>query len=138
MTEYTAPKASITSAAFTDEIREQLRYTQGVTPEQATAADVYVATAAAVRRHLVDSWMTTQHDMVTGSTKVVGYFSAEFLMGKQLRNALLNAGLDDQFADAVKALGCAPRDVIDAEYDPGLGNGGVGRLAAWYMVSLSS
>ncbi|MGO1260085.1 MAG: glycogen/starch/alpha-glucan phosphorylase [Bifidobacterium mongoliense] len=138
MTEYTAPKASITSAAFTDEIREQLRYTQGVTPEQATAADVYVATATVVRRHLMDAWMTTQHDMVTGSTKAVGYFSAEFLMGKQLRNALLNAGLDDQFADAVKALGCDPRDVIDAEYEPGLGNGGLGRLAACYIDSLAS
>ncbi len=138
MTEITAPKSPVTSDEFTDEIREQLKYTQGVAPEQATAADVYVATAAAVRRHLVDAWMTTQKDMVNGSTKAVGYLSAEFLMGKQLSNALLNAGLTSQFDDAVKALGFEPQQVVDAEYEPGLGNGGLGRLAACYIDSLAS
>lgn len=138
MTEHTAPVLSITASEFADEIREELKYTQGVTPEQATAADVYVAAAGAVRRHLMDSWMTTQRDMVAGSTKAVGYFSAEFLMGKQLRNALLNAGLNGQFDSAVKELGFDLQEVIDAEYEPGLGNGGLGRLAACYIDSLAS
>ena len=84
MTEITAPKSPITTAEFADEIREQLKYTQGVTVEQATPADVYVAASTAVRRHLMDSWMKTQQDMVNGNTKAVGYLSAEFLMGKQL------------------------------------------------------
>lgn len=92
MTEITAPKSAVTAEQFADEIREQLKYTQGVTVEQAKPADVYVAASAAVRRHLVDSWMKTQADMVNGNTKAVGYLSAEFLMGKQLENALLNAG----------------------------------------------
>ena len=138
MTEITAPKAPVTSDEFTGEIREQLKYTQGVTPEQATAADVYVAAAAAVRRHLVDAWMKTQKDMVSGDTKAVGYLSAEFLMGKQLSNALLNAGLTEQFEAAVKALGFEPQQIVDAEYEPGLGNGGLGRLAACYIDSLAS
>ncbi|MCH4159117.1 MAG: glycogen/starch/alpha-glucan phosphorylase [Bifidobacterium minimum] len=138
MTEITAPKAPVTSDEFTGEIREQLKYTQGVTPEQATAADVYVAAAAAVRRHLVDAWMKTQKDMVSGDTKAVGYLSAEFLMGKQLSNALLNAGLTEQFEAAVKALGFESQQIVDAEYEPGLGNGGLGRLAACYIDSLAS
>ncbi|MCI1220245.1 MAG: glycogen/starch/alpha-glucan phosphorylase [Bifidobacterium sp.] len=138
MTEHTAPTSSITAGEFADEIREELKYTQGVTPGQATAADVYVAAASAVRKHLVESWMTTQHDMVAGNTKAVGYFSAEFLMGKQLRNALLNSGLNEQFDSAVKELGFDLQDVIDAEYEPGLGNGGLGRLAACYIDSLAS
>ncbi|KFI98932.1 glycogen/starch/alpha-glucan phosphorylase [Bifidobacterium subtile] len=138
MTEHTAPMSSTTPGEFADEIRKELKYTQGVTTEQATSADVYVATATAVRKHLVDSWATTQHDMVAGSTKAVGYFSAEFLMGKQLLNALLNAGLSDQFYDAVKELGFDVQDVIDSEYEPGLGNGGLGRLAACYIDSLAS
>lgn len=138
MAEITAPQSPITVNEFADEIREQLKYTQGVTVEQATAADVYVAAATAVRRHLMDSWMTTQHDMVNGDTKAVGYLSAEFLMGKQLRNALLNAGLTDQFDGAVKELGFDVQDVIDAEYEPGLGNGGLGRLAACFIDSLAS
>lgn len=138
MTELTAPKSSITSSEFADELREQLKYTQGVTVEQATAADVYVAAATAVRRHLMDSWMTTQQETINGNTKAVGYLSAEFLMGKQLRNALLNAGLTEQFDEAVKSLGFDVQDVIDSEYEPGLGNGGLGRLAACFIDSLAS
>ena len=71
MTEITAPKSAVTAEQFADEIREQLKYTQGVTVEQAKPADVYVAASAAVRRHLVDSWMKTQADMVNGNTKAV-------------------------------------------------------------------
>ncbi len=59
-------------------------------------------------------------------------------MGKQLRNALLNAGLTEQFDKAVEALGFKVQDVVDAEYEPGLGNGGLGRLAACFIDSLAS
>lgn len=138
MSESAAPKSPVTAKQFADEIREQLKYTQNVTPEQATAADVYVAASKAVRNHLADSWLTTQADMVNGNTKAVGYLSAEFLMGKQLRNALLNAGLTEQFESAVKELGFDVQDVVDAEYEPGLGNGGLGRLAACFIDSLAS
>lgn len=138
MTELTAPKSSVTAAQFADEIRNELKYTQGVTPEQAKPADVYVAAATAVRKHLMDSWMKTQQDMINGNTKAVGYLSAEFLMGKQLRNALLNSGLTEQFEAAVKELGFDPQQVTDAEYEPGLGNGGLGRLAACFIDSLAS
>lgn len=138
MTEITAPKSPVTSAEFADEIREQLKYSQGVTAEQATTADVYVAAAKAVRNHLADAWFTTQADTVNGNTKAVGYLSAEFLMGKQLENALLNAGLTEQFDEAVKSLGFQPKDIVDAEYEPGLGNGGLGRLAACFIDSLAS
>ena len=125
MTEITAPKSPVTAEQFADEIREQLKYTQNVTTEQATPADVYVAASKAVRNHLADSWFKTQADTVNGNTKAVGYLSAEFLMGKQLRNALLNAGLTEQFDKAVEALGFKVQDVVDAEYEPGLGNGGL-------------
>ena len=138
MTEITAPKSPVTAEQFADEIREQLKYTQNVTTEQATPADVYVAASKAVRNHLADSWFKTQADTVNGNTKAVGYLSAEFLMGKQLRNALLNAGLTEQFDKAVEALGFKPQDIVDAEYEPGLGNGGLGRLAACFIDSLAS
>ena len=115
MTEITAPKSPVTAEQFADEIREQLKYTQNVTTEQATPADVYVAASKAVRNHLADSWFKTQADTVNGNTKAVGYLSAEFLMGKQLRNALLNAGLTEQFDKAVEALGFKVQDVVDAE-----------------------
>ena len=138
MTEITAPKSPVTAEQFADEIREQLKYTQNVTTEQATPADVYVAASKAVRNHLADSWFKTQADTVNGNTKAVGYLSAEFLMGKQLRNALLNAGLTEQFDKAVEALGFKVQDVVDAEYEPGLGNGGLGRLAACFLDSIAT
>ena len=138
MTEITAPKSPVTAEQFADEIREQLKYTQNVTTEQATPADVYVAASKAVRNHLADSWFKTQADTVNGNTKAVGYLSAEFRMGKQVRNALLNAGLTEQFDKAVEALGFKVQDVVDAEYEPGLGNGGLGRLAACFIDSLAS
>lgn len=138
MTEQTAPHTPVSVEQFTDEIKEQLTYTQGVTTDLATDADIYVAASLAVRKHLMDSWMTTQRDMVQGSTKAVGYLSAEFLMGKQLRNALLNLGMLETFDDAVRALGHEPNAVIDAEVEPGLGNGGLGRLAACFIDSLAS
>ena len=138
MTEITAPKSPVTTAEFADGIREQLKYAQGVTPEQATPADVYVASSLVVRHYLQDAWFKTQQDMINGSTKAVGYLSAEFLIGKQLRNALLNAGMLDQFDEAVESLGFKPQDVVDAEYEPALGNGGLGRLAACFIDSLAS
>ena len=114
MTEITAPKSPVTTAEFADGIREQLKYSQGVTVEQATPADVYVASSLVVRHYLQDAWFKTQQDMVNGNTKAVGYLSAEFLMGKQLENALLNAGLTDQFNMAVKDLGFSAQEIIDA------------------------
>ncbi|MDD6373350.1 MAG: glycogen/starch/alpha-glucan family phosphorylase, partial [Bifidobacteriaceae bacterium] len=134
----TAPHNPMSAEDFANEIRYELKYTQGVTPKEATVDDVYVAAATAVRKHLVDSWETTKQDMVNGNTKAVGYLSAEFLMGRQLQNALLNSGLTDQFNEAVKEFGFEPKDVIDAEYEPGLGNGGLGRLAACFIDSLAS
>lgn len=138
MTEHSAPQSPLTSIEFAQEIREQLQYRQGVTLQEATIADVYAAASTAVRHHLVDSWLTSQENMVKGNTKAVGYLSAEFLIGKQLKNALLNTGLTDQFTQAVQSLGFEPEDVIDAEYEPGLGNGGLGRLAACFVDSLAS
>ena len=77
--------------------------------------------------------------MVNGNTKAVGYLSAEFLMGKQLRNALLNAGMIDQFNEAVRALGFEPQDVIDVEHEPGARQRRPRpRLAACFIDSLAS
>ena len=69
MTEITAPKSPVTTAEFADGIREQLKYSQGVTVEQATPADVYVASSLVVRHYLQDAWFKTQQDMVNGSPR---------------------------------------------------------------------
>jgi starch phosphorylase len=138
MTEVTAPKASLSGSEFANEIQNKLKYQQGVDISTASPSDIYVAVASVVRDHLVDSWSQTRADMLQGSTKAVGYLSAEFLIGKQLSNALLNVGLNEQFSQAAKELGFSEDEILAAEPEPGLGNGGLGRLAACYVDSLAS
>ena len=138
MTQMTAPHAPITAEAFADEIRNYLLTEQGVTPQEATVKDVYVATAKATRNHLVPAWAKTRADMVKGNTKAVGYLSAEFLLGRQLRNSLLDAGLSEQFSKAMAELGFDANEVVFSEPEPGRGNGGLGRLAACFVDSLAS
>lgn len=138
MTQMTAPHAPITAEAFADEIRNYLLTEQGVTPQEATVKDVYVATAKATHNHLVPAWAKTRADMVKGNTKAVGYLSAEFLLGRQLRNSLLDAGLSEQFSKAMAELGFDANEVVFSEPEPGLGNGGLGRLAACFVDSLAS
>ena len=129
---------AVTTQQFKDEIIAALRYSRGVSPKEADVTDVYVAASTAVRNRLVDKWIQTREDTLQGNTKAVGYLSAEFLLGTQLPNAVLNAGLTKEFDQAVEELGFDPRKVEDAEYEPGLGNGGLGRLAACFIDSLAS
>ncbi|MFT8705162.1 glycogen/starch/alpha-glucan phosphorylase [Bifidobacterium aquikefiricola] len=138
MVDITAPKASLSVEDLKKRITTNLQEKQGVRPEEATVADAYAATAEVVRDYLSVSWMDAKQRMVEGHVKAVGYLSAEFLLGRQLSNALLNAGLTQQFEGAVAELGFKPKDVIETEPEPGLGNGGLGRLAACYVDSLAS
>ncbi|MFT9008330.1 MAG: glycogen/starch/alpha-glucan phosphorylase [Bifidobacterium sp.] len=138
MVDVTAPHASLSVEDLRKRITTNLQHRQGVGPKEATVADVYKATAEVIRDYLSSSWLDATRRMVEGNVKAVGYLSAEFLIGRQLSNALLNAGLTDQFEGAVKELGFEPKDVIATEPEPGLGNGGLGRLAACYVDSLAS
>ena len=129
---------AVTTQQFKNDIIAALRYSRGVSLEEADTTDVYVAASVAVRNRLVDSWVATREDTLKGTTKAVGYLSAEFLLGTQLPNAVLNAGLTEEFDAAVTELGFDPRAVEAAEYEPGLGNGGLGRLAACFIDSLAT
>lgn len=138
MVDITAPQASLSGEDLSKLITANLRDKQGVTPEEAAVHDVYTASAEVIRDYLSDSWLDSRKRMVEGNVKAVGYLSAEFLIGRQLSNALLNAGLSEQFAEAMATLGFDPHDVVESEPEPGLGNGGLGRLAACYVDSLAS
>lgn len=82
--------------------------------------------------------MATTQDWLDLSNKVTCYLSAEFLMGPQLGNNLLNLGIEDEARAALAELGQDLDEVIDCEEEPGLGNGGLGRLAACYLDSLAT
>jgi starch phosphorylase len=98
----------------------------------------YSGTALAVRDKLVVSWNKTQQQQTLSDQKRIYYLSLEFLMGRTLDNAMLNAGIKDTTREGVGELGFRIEDIIDKEHDAALGNGGLGRLAACFLDSLAS
>jgi starch phosphorylase len=119
-------------------IRDNLFYRCGNVPALATRSDYYLAVAYTVRDRLMQRWLSTARMLLAQPTRVVCYLSAEYLLGPSLGNALLNLGIRDQVAEAVTSLGHDLNELIEEEREPGLGNGGLGRLAACFMDSLST
>eukprot|EP00835_Amoeboradix_gromovi_P004698 NODE_383_length_9627_cov_0.480793.p1 type:complete len:863 gc:universal NODE_383_length_9627_cov_0.480793:1583-4171(+) len=101
------------------------------------ALAAYHSAAYSVRDRLIEIWNETQQFHTLKDQKRVYYLSMEFLLGRSLDNALINLGLRDSYATALKALGFNLEDVINEERDAALGNGGLGRLAACFMDSLA-
>lgn len=120
-------------------IEEHLFYRQGKTAETASLNDMYLAVSHAVRDRLMKRGLRTI-DTVLKNKKVrlVSYLSAEFLMGPQLGVNLIDLNITKEMKEAVLALGFDLEKVIAWEQEPGLGNGGLGRLAACYIDSLAS
>jgi starch phosphorylase len=116
---------------------ENLYYVQGRLPELATRNDWYMALAYTVRDRLLQNWVQTLRT-IADDVKVVSYLSAEFLLGPQLGNHLINLGIWQQVREAVSRHGLKLEELLKQEGEPGLGNGGLGRLAACYLDSLAT
>jgi starch phosphorylase len=117
---------------------DNLYYVQGRIPEVATKNDYYMALAYTIRDRLLHRWLNTTKIQIEKNVKSVSYLSAEFLMGPHLGNNLINLGLYDRVEEAMTELGLDLRDLLDQEEEPGLGNGGLGRLAACFLDSLAT
>jgi starch phosphorylase len=119
---------------------DNLCYLQARLPAQATRNDWYMALAYTVRDRLVARYMASVEATAdVGSTrKIVAYLSAEFLVGPHLGNGLVNLGIWKETEAALASLGQNLPDLLEQEEEPGLGNGGLGRLAACFMDSLST
>jgi len=98
----------------------------------------YVALALAVRDRMIQRWIRTQDTYYRTDAKRVYYFSLEYLLGRTLGNSLVNLGLVDECAAALHELGYTLEDLREAEWDAGLGNGGLGRLAACFLDSMAT
>ena len=115
-------------------IKERLYYTLGKRPEIATKHDFYMALCYAVRDQMMTYWLDTQKS----PQKEVAYLSAEFLIGPQLNNNLISLGIREEAIQALSEYDYTIDEILDVAEEPGLGNGGLGRLAACYMDSLAT
>ncbi len=119
-------------------ILRNLALLQGRFPQIATLNDYYLALAYTVRDYLMAHWVTTANTYYQNESRTVCYLSAEFLIGPQLENNLVNLGIYELVDQACQELGLSLEKLAAQEPEPGLGNGGLGRLAACYMDSLST
>ena len=115
-----------------------LFYVQGKFPALATKHDYYLALAYTVRDQLLKRWVSTAHTYTVERSRTVAYLSAEFLMGPHLGNNLVNLGIYDMVRQAMSELGLVLDEMLNEEAEPGLGNGGLGRLAACFLDSLAT
>jgi starch phosphorylase len=131
-------RTGLTVEAFKRAFLDNLFYVEGRFPAVATRNDNYKALSYTVRDRLLERWVCTGLTYMRKKSRTVAYLSAEFLLGPQLANNLLNLGVTDVVRKAMGELGLDLEALIDQEEEPGLGNGGLGRLAACYLDSLAT
>ena len=131
-------RTALSSDALRRGIEDHLRYSLGRPDALLEQQHYYYALALAVRDRMQDRWVKTTETYLRESSKVACYLSAEFLLGPHLGNNLLNLDVEDEARAALAALGQDLDEVLACEQEPGLGNGGLGRLAACYLESLAT
>ncbi len=128
----------ISEKKFKDLIKGKLSRHFGKAPKEASTEQMYAATAFVVRDILMENWAKTNAAVEKKEMKQVYYLSMEFLIGKSLHNNINNLGLNDIVEKVISDFGFSTEDVFAVERDAGLGNGGLGRLAACYLDSLTA
>jgi starch phosphorylase len=135
-----SPSIALRRGAVREAIIDRLQRTLGKSVEDATCRDFYDALSIAVREELSERWVATCNRVAHAHVKRVCYLSMEFLLGRSLINALasFDDGLIDEVRETLRDFGYELERVAEEEEDPGLGNGGLGRLAACFLDSLAT
>ena len=131
-------RTGLSKAALERAFLDNLFYLRGRFREVATDDDLYQAAAYTVRDRLLERWIRSSRLYKESNARTVCYLSAEFLLGPQLANNMINLGITEVAREVGEALGLDFERIIESEEEPGLGNGGLGRLAACYMDSLAT
>ncbi|WP_279028160.1 glycogen phosphorylase [Gibbsiella quercinecans] len=133
---YTSPTVSV--EALKHSIAYKLMFIVGKDPAIATKHDWLNATLFAVRDRMVERWLRSSRAQLSQDVRQVYYLSMEFLIGRTLSNALLSMGIYHDIDKALNDMGLDLSELLEEENDPGLGNGGLGRLAACFLDSLAT
>ena len=133
---YTSP--TLTVEALKHSIAYKLMFTIGKDPSVANQHDWLNASLLAVRDRMVERWLRSSRAQLSQDVRQVYYLSMEFLLGRTLGNALMAMGIYDDLNQALDEMGLDLADLMEEENDPGLGNGGLGRLAACFLDSLAT
>ncbi|WP_332694014.1 glycogen/starch/alpha-glucan phosphorylase [Halalkalibacter lacteus] len=128
----------ITVETLSQLLKEKLTSSFGKSLEEATTKEVFQSICLIMKDSIHPNWQMTQQTYDQNESKQVYYFSMEFLLGRMIETNLLNMGLLDIYKETLTSLGFNPENVFREEYDAGLGNGGLGRLAACFLDSLAS
>ncbi len=131
-------RTSLSPHAIARDFCDNLFYVQGRFPKVATPHDRFMALAFTVRDRLLQRWIRTAETYYERRSRTVCYLSAEFLLGPQLGKNLLNLGIYEAAAEAMKNQGLDLEEILEQEEEPGLGNGGLGRLAACFLDSMAT
>jgi glycogen phosphorylase len=138
MTARADDRTALDKDAIKNSFLDDLFYMQGKFAALATRNDYYMALAYAVRDRMLQRWISTAATYTREASRTVAYLSAEFLMGPNLGNNLLNLGITDTVRKGMAELGLNLEDLLRQEEEPGLGSGGLGRLAACFIDSLAT
>ncbi len=117
---------------------EHLKYSLAIDPKSKSKYDRYYALVYTIRDRLIERWVKTKKVHEKDIGRKLYYFSIEYLMGRAIGNNIINLGIQDQLKEAMKNLGVPLQEIQELEHDQGLGNGGLGRLAACYLDSLAT
>jgi len=131
-------KETPSSYSLSNQFAENLEFRLIKDRITATGSDAYFALSLAIRDRLVRKWLRTQHQYFQKDTKRVYYLSLEYLMGRLLGNSLINMDYYDECYKILKEDGYSLEEIREIEHDMGLGNGGLGRLAACYLDSMAT
>lgn len=130
--------ASVDKESFKKEVAANVKMLYRKTLEEATPQQLYQAVSYAIKDDIIERWIATHKVYKAQNVKKVYYLSMEFLMGRQLGNNLINLGYYNEIKEALEEMGLDINFLEDQERDPALGNGGLGRLAACFLDSLST
>jgi starch phosphorylase len=131
-------RTALSKEALKSAFLDDLFYVQGKFPALATRNDYYMALAYAVRDRMLQHWISTAATYTKQASRTVAYLSAEFLMVPHLGNNLINLDIMDRVRLCMSELGLNLDDLLQQEEEPGLGNGGLGRLAACFIDSMAT